>query len=322
MNTNGFTIPPLPLVGNALVLDNSTIEQLQYCPRSYLIKYLKRRVPIVPSPGRNFGSALHEGWAVRYKTFGERRVNNNSEINDAITRYFLAHPQPENDFRNLDHALSYMLAYDNHYTEEPFKILATNDNKPMCERSFLLPMGSLGSIEVYYSGKLDLGIEDSTGLWVIDHKTAFQFGQSFEAEMASDTGQLGYAWAFRELFGTKPNGYITNACRVRRPKKGDEYVERAPVDSTDFRRLPRTVTNEDLDELHDTVMDWARALMHYQTAQRYPRVSGKRGCVGKYGLCDFYNICQAPSDSREGLLAGPDYEDNTWSPINKNQSNE
>lgn len=312
-----MNIPPLPLVDNSLILDNSQIEQLQYCPRSWLIKYLKRRVAIVPGAGRNFGSALHEGWAVRYRTFGAGRVTDSTAIDDAIRAYYSEHPSPEDDFRNLDHALLYMKAYNEHYQDEPFRILATGDNQPMCERSFLLRMGAVRGVDIYYSGKLDLGIEDSTGLWVEDHKTAFQFGQSFEAEMASDTGQLGYTWAFRALFGTKPNGYITNACRVRRPKKGDEYAGIAPVDGSDFRRLLRTVTNDDLDELQQTVLEWAEVLLDHYERRRFPRVSGKKGCVGKYGLCEFYNICQAPAETREGLLAGPDFEENQWSPLKK-----
>lgn len=307
---------PSPLTDGCLIIDNSMVEQLQHCPRSYQFKYLNRRIEAVPAPGRNFGSCLHAGLATRYKTFAEHAVTDVTPINDALSAYLLANPQPENDFRNLDHAFGVMRAYNRAYPEESFKILAT-EKGPIVESSFLLHIGSVSGTPIKYAGRIDLGIQDSTGLWVVDHKTAFQFGKAFEAEMAMDTGQLGYCFAFRQVFGQKPNGYITNAIRIRKPTRSDAYEDRAPVDASDFKRLVTCVDDDRLEEFVDTVMHWARNLLDYHWRGTFPRVSGKKGCVAKYGQCEYYTVCQAPRPSRDGLLASSLYEDNKWTPINQ-----
>lgn len=309
----------LPIINGAIHIDNSNIEQLQYCPRSWLFKYGLKRIKVVPAAGRNFGSALHEGWACRYTQYGEHRVTDDSKQVEAITKYLHENPQPEDDFRNLDHALVVARAYNRHYQDESFKILTAN-NEPIVERSFALDIGTVQNIPVKYTGKIDLGVRDQSGLWVIDHKTAFQFGQQFEMEMAMDTGQLGYTWAFRELFKEMPTGFITNAVRIRRPKKGDEYNEIAPCDGTDMKRLITCVTPDQLEEFRKTVLTWVSTLLWYHDQDYFPRVSGKRGCIGKYGPCDFYDVCNAPIAAREGLLASSLFEDNNWSPLKKKGS--
>lgn len=304
----------------SISLDNSNIEQLQYCPRSWLLKYGLKRISAAPSAGRNFGSGLHEGWAIRYRTCGENEVFQTTEatIVTEMLKFFQANPQPESDFRNPDHAVTVMKAYNRHYKMEPFKILTANGS-PICESSFKLLIGEINGVKVYYTGKIDLGIQDTTGLWVMDHKTAFQFGRHFEMEMARDTGQLGYCWSFWKLFGTLPTGYITNAVRIRRPKKEDEYCGVAPCDHTDFKRLVTCVTEEQLVEFTETVLTWASLLLWHSERNNFPRVSGKRGCIGKYGPCDYYDLCNAPIAAREGILSSSNFIDNKWSPLNKRE---
>lgn len=316
-------IPPLPLIDGALIVDNSYLEQLQHCPRSYLFKYGLRRISITPGPGRNFGSAEHEAFAIRYIRSGAKGVTPEIELEmeAALRNYFEKNPQPENDFRNVDHGIRVARAYNLNYKEESFTIQAASGT-PIIEKSFLLPIGAIstnkyGVVSVYYAGKIDLMVRDSIGLWVVDHKTAFQFGNSFEAEMASDSGQLGYCWAGGQIFGEKPNGYITNAIRIRKPKRGDVYEDRAPVDSADFKRLITTVTQDRLDEFVGTVLDWAGLLIRFHENNRFPRVSGKKGCVGKYGICEYYDVCNAPEASRENLLNSSLFQENTWSPLKK-----
>lgn len=316
-----MTIPPLSLVDNTLIVDNSTIEQLQTCPRSWLFKYGLRRIAAIPAPGRNFGSCIHEGLAARYTRYAEHQPPlEDVSVEVAMRAYMTANPPPENDFRTLDHALTVTRVYNEVYGNEAFKILAIPAG-PLVEKSFLLPIGQVEGINICYAGKIDLGVRDTTGLWVIDHKTAFQFGQQFEKEMAMDTGQLGYCWAFSQIFGQRPLGYITNAIRVRKPgRKLDELGninQTAPVDKTDFNRLLTVVTQEKLDEFVETVHDWARFLIRCHNDQRFPRTSGKKGCVAKYGVCEYYDVCNAPKETRENLLASSLFMDNEWTPLKK-----
>jgi predicted RecB family nuclease len=39
-------------------------------------------------------------------------------------------------------------------------------------------------------------------------------------------------------------------------------------------------------------------------------------CVGKFGTCQFHQVCQQPSkEQRDILLHSGEYEENVWSPL-------
>jgi hypothetical protein len=85
-----------------------------------------------------------------------------------------------------------------HYKKEPFKILPSSDGRPIVERAFAIPFGTVQNIPIVYMGKIDLGIKNNDGVWVQDHKTAFQFGDTFDSQMQQDGGQLGLRMGVEE----------------------------------------------------------------------------------------------------------------------------
>jgi hypothetical protein len=312
------TLPPLPFVDGALILDNSTIELLK-CPRLLELKWLRSRVPVSDRAGANFGSTIHRGLEVRYKLYGTKPVNNTMryDIDLAMNEWQQEHPQPEGDFRNYDHALKMMTAYLENYPSETFKILE-HSGKPIIENSFLLPFGvEISGHPLYYSGKIDLGIRDQNGIWSFDHKTAFQFGEAFNQQMNMDGGQLGYCWALGEVMAERPQGYIIDAIRVRRPTKkksqSEDYGMASCIDATDFFRKPVWVTDDMIEEWRQDVITLVGNIFDYHAKGYFPR--HRWNCTNKYGACDMYEVCSCPRVQRDGLLAGPMFEDNTWTPL-------
>lgn len=317
-------LPPLPLTDGAFLIDNSGLELLR-CPRLFEYQFLRRRVKADAKAGRNFGSTIHIGQAVRY-----RGSQNNApspvivtEIQTEMAKWLAENPQPLEDFRSYDHACKMMEVYNSIYGNEPFKILKNNKGEPIVEASFLLPIGEVQypgivmTIPIWYTGKVDLGIEDNNGTWVLDTKTTFQYGETFDRQMQRDSGQKGYVWALQQILGFKPHGYIINAIRVRRAKRGDEYnaTPSAPIDSSDFKRIPFYVSQEDLDTWRTNLLAKVAMIFQFHANGFFPEYEGQ--CVGKYGLCDFYDVCSLGVSQREAALASSLYEDNTWSPLNK-----
>lgn len=321
-------LPPLPLMfdeklapNGALLFDNSTLENLK-CPKLLEFKWLRRRELVANKAGRNFGSGMHAGWAVRYERCGANapKTEDIMAINDAMAEWFAKSPPPEGDFRNFDHACRMMNAYIQNYPVEPFRIVNNpRTGKPLVEASFCLPFDfEIQGHPVYYTGKIDTGIEDNTGIWSFDHKTAFQFGDTFNAQMNMDGGQMGYFWALWKTLGVRPAGYVIDAVRVRKPTKRNEYTEKggAPVDATDFMRIPVAVPFDDAVEAwREDVKQLIRDIVNYHNIGHFPR--HRWNCVNKFGKCDFYEVCSCPLAQQDAILYESTlFEKSTWSPLN------
>lgn len=319
-------LPPLPLIDGVFIIDNSGLEDLK-CPRLFQYKQLNRKVAASSRAGANFGSTIHRGLETRYNRCGANSVDSITSI--AIEADMLAwlteNPQPDMDFRNYNHACKMMAVYNSIYKNEQFKIVtAPATGKPIIEASFCLPFGEieveqrLGDavlpskhVPIYYSGKIDLGIQDNNGIWSFDHKTAFQFGEGFDKQMGMDGGQLGYCWALGQVLGTKPQGYIIDAIRVRRPKKQDEFGGIDCIDGTDFKRVPYYVSQDMLNEWREDVMQLIQNIFDYHANSHFPR--HRWNCTNKFGVCDFYDVCSTPRAQRDMILESSLFEENTWS---------
>jgi len=306
-----MTLPPLPLVDGAFLIDNSGLEKLK-CPRAFQYSELARRVPVAERAGANFGSTIHRGLETRYKLCGSEEVTlaQQPQIEQAMREWLDENPQPETDFRNFNHACKMMQVYNNIYRKEGFKIMANKEGKSIVEASFMLPFGKVNNIDVFYCGKIDLGIEDHNGLWSFDHKTTFQFGETFDKQMAMDGGQLGYCWALWQVTGKKPQGYIIDAIRVRRPTKKDEFSEKSCIDGTDFKRTPHYVSEDMIAEWKNDVMTLIKNVFDYHSSGHFPR--HRWNCTNKFGLCDYYDVCSSNQHQRDMILNGSLFEDNQW----------
>jgi hypothetical protein len=70
---------------------------------------------------------------------------------------------------------------------------------------------------VVYQGRIDLIIQDSEGYyWIVDHKTAAQFGDTSHLDMDEQCGS--YGWAIHQQLGIPIRGIIYNELRKAVPK--------------------------------------------------------------------------------------------------------
>lgn len=261
----------------------------------------------------------------------------NQQIEDVMARWMQESPGPDGDFRTFNHACLVMKAYCDNYKMEPFHILtAPKTGKPIVECAFMLPFAiywketgvicewngqsepekvvTSKGIPVYYTGKIDLGIENNDGIWSHDHKSAFQFGDSFIKQMGEDGGQRGYTWALGQIFGRPANGYIIDAVRIRKPLKRNEYSDIPPVDATDFQRLPFPMAPEEIESWRFDTLELIYTALHHYHRGYFPRHRWQ--CVSKYGPCDFIEVCSALPKFREHILGSSLFKESTWSPLN------
>ena len=301
----------LPLIDGHFLIDNSALEQLK-CPQAFFYNQILARVPTSEAAGRNFGSTIHRGLEIRYHT---KDLN---QAKTAMQEWLTANPQPEGDFRNFNHACLVLDTYDQIYRKESFEILHTHAGKFIIEASFALPFGKVDNIPILYCGKIDLGIRDNLGIWSFDHKTAFQFGDTFTKQMSMDGGQRGYCWALKQVTGQQPKGYVIDAIRIRRPKRGDEFRDIAPCDATDFQRLRFQLTESELNEWQEDVLAMLENIFFMAKRDKWPRQRWQ--CVGKYGLCDYFDVCGSLPQHREQILNSGLFQDNVWTKGLKTES--
>lgn len=344
----------ISLVDGCLLLDNSAIEKWR-CPQEFDYSVNAKRSLVASRAGRNFGSACHEGWNVRYKECGTAPATSAAieKINETMRLYFERSPEPSGDFRNYGHSVRYMAEYNKVYQTEPFKILGqpdhcTNPGRPIIEEPFMLPFAIAYKataglwtvlpwdqarylswraapvdwiIPIFYTGKIDLGIENDNGIFSFDHKTSFEFGEKFTKDMMINGGQRGYCWALGKIIGRKATGYIIDACRVRRPSKKTDYEGAGNIDASDFQRLPKWLDDIELAEWETDVRAIIQNILTIDSTGHYPRHRWE--CVRKYGECDFYQICTSLAAQRHWqLFDSMQYEENKWSPLKQTQENE
>lgn len=309
-----MNLPPLPLTNGAFLIDNSTLEKLQCCPREMEYSAMRKRIGAGVKPSLNFGSAIHSALEHRYKEYKNESPDIFLEEAQAklLSEYFDLNPNPIDDFRNTNWAIELMKMYNQKYNVEPFNLLVDKAGKTMVELSFALPLVEINKIPIIYSGRIDLPVMWDNQLIIIDHKTTSMLGPQYFEEFKMSAQPLGYAWAFEQLTGQKVAGYGINAIRVRsipaKPKAGiaswwDETFQR---DKTYIR--PRQ-----LEEWKNNVIHLIEEFFWHISKDYLPMKT--KWCVGKYGRCQYFDVCSLPQESRALMLESNNFTANTWSPL-------
>lgn len=318
--------PALPLVDGKLFLDNSALNLITNCPRETQYAFLQRRTSAGEKPALNFGEAVHLALAHRYTIDPQyTRESTEREMLDILTTYFQNHPPPEGQYRNLDLATKLIRKYNEHYACETFRV-ATLADRTAVEIPFAVRLGDMyiphydRPVDVIYCGRIDMCVLEDGHLYTLDHKTTFQFGDGFWADQSMSAQHLGYCWAIWQVTGTLPTGYIINGIRTRQPVKRNEdgsakrSTRKEDVDETDFERQHFFIDTDKLDEWKFNTLDIVRNYALNVLSNVHPM--HRKACVGKYGKCQFFEVCSLPREQRDMLLASDLYTDNSWSPLN------
>ena len=310
------TLPSLPNIDGALVVDNSSLDLFQTCPWLYYVTILLRRTPAMPKAALNFGGALHEALRYRYSAIdhlapGDTTTTSMIEI---LRTHFAQHPAPANDHRQCELAEHFVSTYNKIYKREPWTIAKCN-NKSIIEQPIMFVLGKLSNGHtLIYTGRIDLAVRDSEGLWVLDHKTTFEFGLGFEDDMRITPQMRGYAVGLMKILKEQPVGYIINAIRVRKPRVMDLFDPASGVRVDDFKRQIEHFSYHELQEWQDNTLNLVEELIWHHARGVFPL--HRKSCVGKYGKCQLYDVCLIKRDQREGFLMSNVFETNDWTPLN------
>jgi len=163
------------------------------------------------------------------------------------------------------------LLYAAHYQTERFKVVAV-------ELGFSTLLYEDKKYQFIYEGRPDLVIGDGQSLIVVDHKTRLM--ERMNNDMNNQS--LGYCYCL----GAKT--FIYNYIGLQTSEGPQKWFKRTPVEFS-ARQLLRW-----RDETIETFFEVARTMETKKFGRSY-------NCVDRYGMCDYYPICSAPSE-RDALI--------------------
>lgn len=194
----------------------------------------------------DFGTAIHAGAEAYYNplTWGDMDTMRRN-AREAF-RFSFVHLQQKVRIGSLDAEFSFNedLTLGLDMLEYYFRWAPSQDNfKPiMTEIEFEVPIPGMED-EAIYQGRIDLIVEDEFGYWIVDHKTAKQFGDS--QWLWLDDQCSSYAWAIQRQLGLEVRGVIYNQLKKKPPdpprmlKSGGFSI--AKNQDTDFITYLRTL---------------------------------------------------------------------------------
>lgn len=306
---------------NTFSIDNTTFVSHTTCPMKGIIERVLRRKPTKMATPLIFGEAFHK--ALELLALGE------TEEKALASALAIARDQKldfADDVKRNSFTLEQMLKFyfmdeEMLSPEDRAEVLKIRD-KLMIEQSFSLPLGKVElnikgevrEIKIYWTGKLD-ALVFRLGIWVRDHKTTSVMGEKFAKDKERSDQMLGYSWAafqILKVFGleSKFKGVEINAIAMR--KRG--YERR-------FFRIPYTVYQ--LQEWQEETLIAVKEILTrvigiLETGVVIPN---RNSCVGKYGACPHFDLCETPALAKEKtLLNSGFYEADTWSPLTEDEN--
>lgn len=165
-------------------------------------------------------------------------------------------------------------------------------------------------IPVYYHGFIDLLVSQRGLLKVMDFKSTSQLGRSYWDDKKAIAQPKGYCFAVEQLLNHKTHGYIIRAIRTIPPPK---YVTDGTASKKgEFRKISdwwdESLSEESFDLGEGETEEWrlnaikqVEGFLHNYERGFFPQQ--KTICVGKYGRCQYYDLCSTfPIADREIIL--------------------
>ena len=326
-----------------LQIDNSSLEVFNACARSAEYKLVHARQG-GEKPALVYGGAIHDGLEHYYKNFHlpqytVARDTLKEEMFEKASKKYETYSPPLGEWRTLDRACDTLSKYLNEYKDEPFKVRQVDDT-PQVEIPFSLPLtvvdfgpGAqateytfselvdpetwlpdqhpdsnviLKEVRVYWTGKIDVVIDLDMQSWIMDHKTSSMVGPTFFKDFELSQQTLGYCWAAEQIYNERFAGLLVNVLVGRKPTKTGI--------PTAFERQRYHYRQDQIDEWQQDVTTLVSDFVANLARSNFPKMT--KWCVGKYGLCEYHEVCSLPPHTRLPILFSDSFVDSTWSPLN------
>jgi hypothetical protein len=326
--------PSLPLIDGCWFVDNSTKDIFTTCPTAgdYYVRH--RRVLASEGTALRYGGIIHEALAMRNRIQAARPPSPwSAEDEQAQLKHlvdqFSARPCETESWRNVDSAIKLLRAYNAQTRLDSYTFATDKANFAVIEMPFAAYIGDVRGVKIIYCGKIDRTVVLQDGIFVWDYKTSSMLGDTFWQDLAMSEQMRGYCWALRETLGIEPTGYIIDVLVTRESIVNAVFddatgtiinvrnsLKESKAKPVEFARQ-RFFTKEppgQLDEWRENFLAQCDMFLYFNEKGQFPRYH--KHCVGKYGCCPYYRVCELPARSRQSALDSGAFEDVKWSPLN------
>lgn len=298
-------------------IDNYALNLFQVCPEKYRLRIKKGYTSRRKSAALGFGLAFHAGLAGWYRT--KSRVEMTKAVENAWPD-----GMPVDDFRTKQKCIETLLAYTKEYPDETFQFVQGTSG-PLIEVPFTLhtglylPCSMCWTLDISgkddplcsechslkepieYGGIFDGMVHFSGTLYVLEHKTTSQLGDSYFDQFRPNNQVTGYVWGGSGLSGQRVGGAFINAIGV--------YKSSAPK----FKRQVTVRSEEEIAEWLKTV--YADCV----EIRRYERMFGvdtpwpmRTNACTTYGKCEYHRVHSMPHQKQRLVVLDQDYVQDYW----------
>lgn len=311
----------------ALVMHATWCQDYDLCGEKFNLRYGVQVEASGPKTALTYGAAVHEGLAAFAR--GERDPG---ALVAATAPEFAARPQPDDEWRSPGRAADLLHAFNEWTTSgeqsggEAGSPTSWSANMPwpremefLCvEEEYEVYVGEVAGTPCYLKGRKDGVVAWHGGLWVLDWKTASDWGEDLSKNTHLLEGRMsfqfrGYAWAERTRREqvNHPFGDADARCTLpllgtiavylvsRRPYASDRKQAR-PTPRNQFHIEAYPYDARQLDEWRAEFLGMCADVLRDHAANSWRR---KRTGCGHWGRCEFYDYCEAAPGDREALLA-------------------
>ena len=159
-------------------------------------------------------------------------------------------------------------------------------------------------IHVYYTGKIDMLVEQDGAVCVVDHKTTSIEGSTFWSQFTLSAQMRGYCWAASQLLDADVQNAVIDALIGRKPTKTGVAHE--------FSRMTFRYSREQLDAWRRDAECQIRTLLDQFVRGYFP--TNTDSCYGKFP-CQFREVCPLPASIQATALRSGAFVPRTWSPL-------
>ncbi len=297
-----------------LHVDNSSKELFETCARAAEYYSVFRREGTADRPAQFFGSAAHEALAVR-KTIANHPNFEQVQI-ETIIDLFKDHQLSPDEWRTCDRLIDVIKAYNVQWPvkAEPFEVVEGTIELPFklllgtaaLESDITTHAGTfhVSAVDIYWTGRIDSIVNYGVPL-VLDHKTTSVLGPTFFDDFVLSSQMLGYTWAARKL-GYDVQGLLLDVLALRKPSRTGTIQE--------FQRQRYFYNQDHIDEWEKDTFTLIIDFLEHLCRGYFPKST--KWCFGKYGRCQYWDVCTQRPANRSAMLQSDLYKDVTWSPLN------
>jgi hypothetical protein len=284
-----------------LELDNTYRSTFHLCKRKYFLTKELGIIPIKGSTALRYGSTWHgfiEGYYSHIKDNGWSRdgeaIKQAAEYGAAIWQHETeAYGQTfdETDYRTLQNATLSFLEYCTEFQHD-YNMLKVIETEQMFDCPMKLAesekkyFSNLTSLDIHFTGRLDVQIELSGMPWILEAKSTGQPISTQASRLHRSPQIIGYSYAGRHALGFPAEGCMVDLHQLSSKRKQDGEWGKM---TRKFQRPPHIFTNEDLEAWRLSFLATCSELVSYQKIDFWPMQFDS--CY-QFGRCQFCNICE------------------------------